>query len=72
MPDMNGRALADEAVRRCPKLKVLFTTGFTRNAVIHNGIVDGGVNFLAKPFTLEMLASKLRSILDSPGRVSRC
>jgi CheY-like chemotaxis protein len=67
MPDMNGRALADEALHRCPTLKVLFTTGFTRNAIIHNGIVDPGVHFLAKPFTLEMLASKLRGVLDPPG-----
>jgi CheY-like chemotaxis protein len=64
MPDMNGRALADEALRRQPKLKVLFTTGFTRNAIIHKGILDPGINFLAKPFTLEALASKLRSILE--------
>ena len=67
MPNMNGRALADEAVRRRPTLKVLYTTGFTRNAIIHNGLVDPGISFLAKPFTLHMLASKLRSVLESPG-----
>lgn len=64
MPEMNGRALADEALRRRPNLKVLFTTGFTRNAIIHNGLLDPGVNFIAKPFSLEALASKLRSILE--------
>jgi CheY-like chemotaxis protein len=64
MPDMNGRALADEARRRRPALKVLFTTGFTRNAVVHNGVVDAGVNFIAKPFSIEALATKIRTALD--------
>jgi CheY-like chemotaxis protein len=66
MPDVNGRKLADEARRRRPKLKVLFTTGFTRNAIIHNGMLDRGVNFIAKPYNLVDLASKLRQILDDP------
>jgi len=65
MPDMNGRALAEEAQRRRPGLKVLFTTGFTRHAVIHNGIVDPGISLLAKPFSLEALAAKLRSVLGT-------
>ena len=60
MPDMNGRQLADEALRRRPDLKVLFTTGYTRNAVVHNGILDPGVNLLQKPASLEQLASKIR------------
>jgi signal transduction histidine kinase len=64
MPDMNGRKLADEAVARHPGLKVLFTTGFTRNAVVHNGILDPGVRFIAKPFTLELLARKVREAID--------
>ena len=64
MPVMNGRKLAEEALSRRPGLKVLFTTGFTKNAVVHNGVLDPGVNFLAKPFTLEQLAAKLREVLD--------
>lgn len=65
MPDMNGRALAEEAWRRRPDLKVLFTTGFSRNAVIHNGVLDAGVHFLPKPFTLEQLGQKVLSVLQS-------
>jgi signal transduction histidine kinase/ActR/RegA family two-component response regulator len=64
MPEVNGRALADEATRRRPRLRVLFTTGFTRNAIIHNGTLDAGVNLLAKPYTLEALAQKLRRVFD--------
>ncbi|ULO25058.1 CHASE3 domain-containing protein [Methylocystis sp. SB2] len=63
MPDMNGRALAEEALRRRPDLKVVFTTGFSRNAVIHNGVLDRGVNFLPKPFSIEQLAQKVGAVL---------
>jgi PAS domain S-box-containing protein len=65
MPDTNGRKLADEAVRRRPDLKVLFTTGYTRNAVVHNGVLDPGVELIGKPFTLEELAAKVRELLDA-------
>ncbi|HEY8246412.1 MAG TPA: histidine kinase, partial [Hyphomicrobium sp.] len=61
--DMSGRKLADVALQRRPDLKVLYTTGFTKNAVIHGGILDRGINFLAKPFTLEELAFKVHEVL---------
>jgi hypothetical protein len=44
---------------------VLFITGYTRNAIVHNGVLDPGVKLLTKPFTLEQLAVKMREILDS-------
>ena len=65
MPEVNGRKLADEARRRRPDLKVLFTTGYTRNAVVHNGVLDPGVDLIGKPFTLEELAGKVRQVLDA-------
>ncbi|MGO4835803.1 ATP-binding protein, partial [Rhizobiaceae sp. 2RAB30] len=64
MPGMSGRRLADQAVIGNPALKTLFTTGFARNAVSHNGMLDQGVNFIAKPFSMEQLARKVRDVLD--------
>jgi CheY-like chemotaxis protein len=61
---MNGRQLADEAVRRRPGLKVLFTTGYTRNAIVHHGRLDPDVQMIGKPFTFEDLGAKVRALLD--------
>ena len=60
---INGRALADEFRRRLPNLKVLFTTGYTRNAIIHHGRLDPGVNLLLKPFNQISLGEKVRQVL---------
>ena len=65
MPEVNGAQLAAEARRRRPALKVLFTTGYTRNAVVHNGVLDAGVELISKPFTIDELAMKIRTTLDS-------
>jgi PAS domain S-box-containing protein len=69
---MNGRQLADEVLKRRPKLRVLFTTGYARNAIVHEGRLDPGVELITKPFTQAALAAKLRDIIDAqwdPGRV---
>jgi PAS domain S-box-containing protein len=62
---MDGRRLADEVMRRRPGIKVLFTTGYTRNAIVHHGRLDPGVNLISKPFSFEGLAAKVREVLDS-------
>jgi signal transduction histidine kinase/DNA-binding response OmpR family regulator len=64
MPDTNGRLLADEARKRRPNLDVLFTTGYTRNAVVHNGVLDPGVERIVKPYSIDRLARKVRDVLD--------
>jgi CheY-like chemotaxis protein len=64
MPDVNGARLAERARRLRPELKVLFTTGYTRNAVVHNGVLDPDVDLLGKPFSVDQLAAKVREILD--------
>jgi len=65
MPEVNGAKLAEMARAKRPGLKVLFTTGYTRNAVVHNGVVDPGVALIGKPFTIDALAAKVRAILDA-------
>ncbi|MGE3944239.1 MAG: ATP-binding protein [Alphaproteobacteria bacterium] len=62
---LNGRQLADRARRRSPNLKVLFTTGYARNAIVHNGKLDVGVALISKPFTYTGLATKVRQVLEA-------
>ncbi len=64
MPDMNGRKLAEAALHRFPDLRVLYMTGYTRNAIVHNGVLDADVQLLSKPFTIETLALKVREALS--------
>jgi CheY-like chemotaxis protein len=64
MPVMSGRELADRLRQRQPGLRVLYTTGYTRNAIVNNGIVEPGTSLLTKPFSVEELATKVRQILD--------
>ena len=65
---VNGRALADAARSAQPGLRVLFTTGYTRNAILHDGVLERGVHFIAKPFNLSALAAKVREVLREPDR----
>ncbi len=64
MPQMNGRQLADAVTEKWPDIRILYTTGYTRNAIVHNGVLDHGVSLLAKPFSLEQLAHKVREALN--------
>ena len=63
--ELNGRQLAELAVARRPEIKVLFTTGYTRNAIIHHGRLDPGIHLITKPYSFEDLALQVRLLLDS-------
>ena len=56
--------MADAAAELRPGLKVLFTTGYSRNAIVHHGRLDAGVQLISKPFTFEQLATRVRDLLD--------
>jgi CheY-like chemotaxis protein len=65
LPDgMNGNQLAEEARRMRPGLRVLFTTGYARNAIVHHGWLDPGVELILKPFTQADVAQKIQKILN--------
>jgi CheY-like chemotaxis protein len=64
MPGMNGRELAEQAKKRQPGLKVLFMTGYSRNAIVHQGRLDPGVALIQKPLTGDQLAEMVRKVLD--------
>jgi CheY-like chemotaxis protein len=61
---MLGNELAAEARKHRPELKVLFTTGYARNAIVHHGRLDPGVELITKPFTYADLAARIRDLLD--------
>ena len=65
---ISGRQLAERAIEIVPTLKILFTSGYTENAIVHNGRLDAGVELLSKPYRREQLAAKVRRILNgAPG-----
>ncbi len=64
---MSGRDLATAVLQRFPGLPVLYTTGYTRNAIVHNGTLDADVSLLHKPYTPRDLADKLRQVIDDNG-----
>jgi CheY-like chemotaxis protein len=63
---MSGAELAREARRMRPGIRVLFTSGYAENAIVHDGRLDDGVQLLSKPYRLEQLARKVRETLDAP------
>jgi PAS domain S-box-containing protein len=64
MPGMNGRDLSKEMNKHFPNLKCLFMSGYTANVIAHHGVLDDGVQFLQKPFSMQDLADKVREVLD--------
>jgi len=65
---ISGRKLAERAVGINPAIKILFTSGYTENSIVHNSRLDTGVEFLSKPFDRERLAIKVRRVLDGPAK----
>jgi two-component system, cell cycle sensor histidine kinase and response regulator CckA len=65
MPGMNGRQLAEAVTKISPRVKVLYMSGYTSNAIVHYGVLDPGLWFLPKPFSLSALLAKVREILDA-------
>jgi len=64
MPGRSGRELADAVQRRKPSVRVLYMTGYTQNAIVHNGVVDAGTNLISKPFTIAQLEHELDALAD--------
>ncbi len=64
MPEMNGKELAKKLLSFFPNLKILFMSGYTANVIAHHGVLDEGVHFLHKPFSLQSLTFKVREVLD--------
>ena len=62
---MNGPELADEVRRRRPGMKVLYTSGYTEDGIVRNGMLEAGVTLLGKPFQKNEMAAKVRRVLDS-------
>ena len=64
MPEMNGKELLEKILVLRPGLKSLFMSGYTANVIVHQGVLEEGVNFLQKPFSIKSLAQKVRGVLD--------
>ncbi len=64
MPDMNGKMLFERVATRCPGIKVLYMSGYTDDVIVQHGILEEGIAFIQKPFTVQSLAAKVREVLD--------
>jgi CheY-like chemotaxis protein len=69
MPGANGRQLFEDIRSRRPNMRVLFMTGYSRNAIVHNGVLDEGVHLISKPFTVDELSRELLAAIASEGAV---
>jgi len=65
LPGISGREVARQVAAHRPDIKVLFTSGYTPDAIIHHGVLEAGLHFIQKPFTLETLTNKVRAVLNN-------
>ncbi len=65
MPEMNGRDMAGQITALYPDIKLLFMSGYTADIIAHQGVLDDGVAFIQKPFSMADLTKKLRGVLDT-------
>ena len=65
MPGMNGRTLAERIASLRPEVKVLFVSGYTENVIVHHGVLKEAIEFLAKPYSVDQLARRVREVLDA-------
>jgi len=66
MPEESGPQLASRLVRRRPEMRVLYMSGYMEDAIAHDGVLEPGVRFLQKPFAPDVLARRVRAVLDEP------
>ena len=68
MPGMNGRVLAGAVAAALPDIRILFVSGYTESIIVDRGVLKNGIEFLAKPYSVEQLARRVREVLDSTSR----
>jgi two-component system cell cycle sensor histidine kinase/response regulator CckA len=68
---MSGPALIERLKRRRPKMKVIYMSGYTDDAIVHHGVLEPGLEFLQKPFSPDSLVGKVREVLDTPKKRSK-
>jgi two-component system, cell cycle sensor histidine kinase and response regulator CckA len=69
MPGMNGRELSEQLAALCPALKTLFTSGYTEDVIVRHGVIESGLNFIGKPYSLRALAEKIREVVATAGPI---
>jgi CheY-like chemotaxis protein len=65
MPQMSGKAFAEQLAKVRPETKVLYMSGYTDDAIVHHGVLDAGTQFIGKPFNAGDLMRKVREVLDA-------
>ena len=65
MPGINGRQLYSEIAKNFPDMKVIYMSGYADDVIAHHGVLDDGIHFLQKPFSIDALTTKVRDVIDT-------